>query len=448
MIRIPQQVRENICVEDDGKLRLDLSNSRTAGYFLHEWLHYVHNLSTINGIYAFASMVNMWANFRNKIDNVGKSSASKKLTDYALSSVQRTHLYRMGARRQRDNPDASVVSGACKVIGASITTSQLAVALLGHPPEYSTIIHCELELDHGRCVRAEIGVVEIIEGIANMLEERFLMLHGELPDKQKVAPYRLVLGLARHVIPEIANDQVIACAITSLQCDDPPLALWELFHALKTVAADRRFTAIERLSLRRLEEYRALIEQVFVQTEQLFPLAEPMGDEVKRLVANMREKFELRRTAPFFELTMLDCIKKEPPAVRATTLQRIIADFSCPRIELEEIGRDVQGLNDVVNFGNSATINSDIEFGQQKLHAALHFMGLHLSEDGFVETVALQASPARRCCPFYNSCAYDSRNTNPEVCLERPWEWLNVPMDPLTACWYRAGVRATRPPCE
>jgi hypothetical protein len=449
LIRIPQQIAENICFEDDdGKLRLDLSGTRSAGYLYHEWLHYVHNLSTVNGIYAFASMVNLWANFRSKINAGGESSAELKLTEYALSSVQRTHLYRMSARRQRENHDASIVGSVAKLIDASIKTSQLAVALMNHLPENSTIINCGLELDDGRNVKAEIGVVEIIEGLANMLEERFLLLHGELPDKQKLAPYRLVLGLARCIVPEIANDEVIACAITSLQCEDPPMALWELFHALKTVNAEERFSAIKRVSLTRLEEYRTLLDQVFLQTEQLFPLPEPMGNEVKRLIANMREKMALRRAAPFFELMMLDQVREVQPIDRAEKLERIIAEFSCPRIELEGIGGKTECLDGVVNFGNPAMINSEIEFGQQKLHSALHFMGLHLSEDGFSETKALQASSIRRRCPFYNSCIYDSRRENPEVCRERPWEWLKVPIDPTIACWYRAGVRATRPPCE
>ena len=103
-IKLPPQIAEGLFqVDSHGKTSLDLSNGHLAGYFFHEWIHYVHNVSTLNGLYAFASMINMWANFRQKLDNLGQSVDVNVLTNYAAASVKRTHLYRKEAARCERN---------------------------------------------------------------------------------------------------------------------------------------------------------------------------------------------------------------------------------------------------------------------------------------------------------------------------------------------------------
>lgn len=98
--------KDLVPIDADGKASLDLSHWRLNGYLFHEWLHYVHNTSTLNGLYAFASMISMWANFRHKLDCRGRSAAENVLTDYARASVKRTHLYRKNAARHERNMDS------------------------------------------------------------------------------------------------------------------------------------------------------------------------------------------------------------------------------------------------------------------------------------------------------------------------------------------------------
>lgn len=448
LITLPPGLATEIIVENDTKL--DLSNPTCASLFLHEWLHYVHNVSTLNGLYAFASIINMWANFRSKLNEQGISVAVNELDEYSSSSVKRTHHYRMGARRQQNNPQFLKQStGSFIILSVTSKTAPIPARILGCEAELTTVIQCEIEIDNHEFVAAEIGIVEILEGLAFMLEERFLRAYGQLPTSSFIAPYRLLSKLARHVVQDIEDDDVIACALTSLQSDDPPKLLMEILDNIKSYQTVERSKLIKKIAKVRLFEYSSLIQEVLTQTKKLFPISEPMGDLVNEVLHLMNEKLILRYKEPFFELLMLDQVKNEPPELRSIRLGNIIAEFSCPRILAVQSGdANIIGRDQILNFGNRESITGEYQFGQQKLHAALHYLWLHLSEEGFLNTEAVPESQSRRRCPFYTACTHQLRSDEAELCASKPWESLKIPTDPRIACWYRAGVRATRPPQE
>lgn len=166
-------------VDPHGKTLLDLSNWRLSGYLFHEWIHYVHNVSTLNGLYAFASMLNMWANFRHKIDSLGQSVDANMLTVYAESSVKRTHLYRKEAARYERNMSSVLrnTNAYITTFSVKVVTEPLPNQLLGHEAEHFSVISCEAESSINQApISFEVGTVEILEGIAFMLEEKLLIV--------------------------------------------------------------------------------------------------------------------------------------------------------------------------------------------------------------------------------------------------------------------------------
>lgn len=450
LIKLPSQIVEGLFqVDSHGKTSLDLSKWHLTGYLFHEWIHYVHNVSTLNGLYAFASMINMWANFRHKLDAAGHSMDANVLTDYAAASVKRTHLYRkMAARCERNK--VSVLrntSGYVTIFSVKEVTEALPELLPGHEAEFVSVILCEAECPISQgLVTFEVGTVEILEGIAFMLEERILMANGELPTDIKTAPYKLLQSLARHMVKDIENDLVIAAAISALQTEDPPLSLARILRKMCDVAEATRMAWLEELVRAYLSEYKPLIAEALDKTAALFPLSEPMGDAVKNLLSIISDKITLRQKAPFFELLMLKQIKDANKEDRANLLEKIIVEFTCPRIlTLSGSCDEITARGKIYNWG-SPFVSQESLFGAQKLHAALHYLSLHLSDDGFSATNNITTSEVRRRCPFYDMCSYPLRHDQPDLCAHRPWESLTVPTDPREACWYRAGVRATRPP--
>lgn len=450
LIKLPPQISEGIFRADpNGKTTLDLSNWRLAGYLFHEWIHYVHNVSTLNGLYAFASMINMWANFRHKLDGVGQSVDTNVLTDYAASSVKRTHLYRKEAARYERNMTSILrdTNAYVTVVSVKELTEALPEQLLGHDAERVSIISCEaINPINQTPITFELGTVEILEGTAFMLEEKILMVNGELPAEIRTAPYKLLQSLARHMVKDIEDDQVIATAIAALQTNDPPLHLVKILRKMKDLAVDTRIAWLEKLAKTYLTEYGQLIAETIDKTAALFPHSEPMGDAVKELLSIISSKIALRKNAPFFELLMLKQIKDTNEGDRAGLVGRIIAEFTCPRILAMSRSSGNTIAKDKIYIWGSPSVSQESLFGAQKLHAALHYLSLHLSDGGFFATNKITASEERRRCPFYNTCDYPLRYEQPDLCAHRPWESLAIPTDPRVACWYRAGVRATRPP--
>lgn len=450
LIKLPPQIAEGLFrVDPHGKTLLDLSNWRLSGYLFHEWIHYVHNVSTLNGLYAFASMLNMWANFRHKIDSLGQSVDANRMTVYAESSVKRTHLYRKEAARYERNMSSVLrnTNAYIATFSVKVVTEPLPNQLLGHEGERFSVISCEAESPINQApISFEVGTVEILEGIAFMLEEKLLIANGEFPADIRTAPYKLLQSVAKHIVNDIENDHVVAAAITALQTEDPPLCLVRILREMNDIAVDARMAWLERQAKTYLTTYKQLIVESIDMTSALFPCSEPMGDAVKELLSIVSSKITLRQEAPFFELLMLKQIKDSDSEDRADLLGRIIAEFTCPKIlAISGFSNEKNAKDQIYNWGNPS-VSEEALFGAQKLHAALHYMSLHLSDDGFFATSQITASQARKCCPFYSACGYSLRHEQPDLCAHRPWESLAIPMDPRVACWYRAGVRATRPP--
>ena len=78
-------------------------NPLSFSYFFHEYVHYLHNISTVSGIATFINTIELWRTFRVTIDDTGQSRGAA-----ALSSSQQDHLATLravlhGARSIRES---------------------------------------------------------------------------------------------------------------------------------------------------------------------------------------------------------------------------------------------------------------------------------------------------------------------------------------------------------
>jgi hypothetical protein len=446
LMKLPRHLsRELFIFKDEDEFSIDLSSPMPASLFLHEWLHYVHNISTLSGIYSFACIIHLWVHFRNGMDSSGFFVGKNESGEYNKLAVAEL-LKRNKIFRRQLNEKTSI--DFIEICGVSKEEEPLLVANNG--VEAVTVIVCSIKSGdrlNPTLAAIKIGVVEIIEGLAFLLEERFLTGHCELPQKPKVVPYKLLSTLAIYIVNDIDKDDIIACALTSLQFNDPPCKLMELLNEIKPKETTVRKDFLEKIAKNHLDDSAVVMAEIFNSIEGFFPLDEPMGMVIKDLIGVMKHKMELRKRAPFFELMMLDQIKKEKVDLRSEKLEKIIAEFSCPRILASKPIKDDDIDHDYIFiFGNPSLITEESTFGFQKLHSAFHFLGLHFGEDCFQMTEAITASSTRKRCPFYTACRYELRKEKPTLCELTPWESLKLEMDPRSACWYRAGVRATMPP--
>jgi len=446
LIKLPPELASLIS-QEHADLRLD--NPTEASLLLHEWIHYMQNISTISGIYAFASMIHLWAHFRSTIDTSGESVASQKLNDNANNAVMRTHSYRATARQQRVNGGPlSEERADFSVVSATTRETPLAACLPGEDEEKATLVECGIQVGSSEeIVVAEVGTLEIMEGLAWMIESRYLYTYKQFSKIPKIAPYQLLLKLCRRIVPDINDNDAIACGIAALQDRDPPAGLWRILHGVKAVNSASRRSTVAHLTSHHLTQSWNLIETLLRQTDDHFPNDEAMGNAVKHITSLMRSSMVRRRDNPLFELDTLDRLEQINETTRATALRDIIRELSCCRILSTAGGKpDTIGRDQILSYGHRGTNAEEFDFGHQKLHAALHFTSLHLKDDGFSETSSVDVSDKRRECPFYTACTHELRHHMPNLCAHHPWESIKIKTDPRVACWYRAGVRATRPP--
>jgi hypothetical protein len=439
LMDLPSQF--NYMFSEDG---LDFSNPSPTSMFLHEWFHFIHNISTVNGVYAFFSMLQMWSHFRNTIDVQGRSASERTLSEDAIDEINRVFQLRMAGRRKRDVPaslhqktDMSSTIDSFRRVSTFITADPLR----GY--EEVTTIKCKLRLEDN-IEEIEIGVVEILEGVAWMLEGKYLLSEGQFPTPIEIAPYQLIKKLVAHCLTDIDDDVVIACGLASLQAIDPPKALCDLLEVLPDKSPDERMQFLARQTQTMLSYQRETLEKVFNDMASRFPVDEPMGLAVKNLLRQMQDNLAIRRFQPFFEFDLIRLAKDDPEHLKS-----VISTFTCCRILVRSSGPDDQiGRDTMYKYGFSDANGDELMFGMQKLHAALHFVLLHMSEEGLSTTEDLTVGSSRRECPFYTSCTYLLRNDRPEICKSEPWVSLSIPTDPLEHCWYRSAVRSTRPPLE
>src|SRR5450830_508148 len=202
-------------------------------FFFHEWLHYLHNVSTIHGLSAYANVVSVWSDFRHTTNENGISSGSDKLpTGRALQVRQKQSYLRMArtesAARIPKNityHDFSIQSFSeedNKIEGLDISMTNIKCIVVIDEPSKPSV---ELDVD--------IGTHEIVEGVAWMLENKLSLALGNIGPNPPVSPYQIVRKLAQHYVPGISDDVVIACMLCALQDSNPPSLLIDALKIAK-----------------------------------------------------------------------------------------------------------------------------------------------------------------------------------------------------------------------
>lgn len=428
---------------------LDLSNPIEASLLMHEWLHYIHNTSTTNGIYLFASMITLWSDFRWKLDKDGYSTSSEKLEKERLFSVLRAHANIHNSR----NAKAAAIELKqqrydFKALSATLTIEPLIKKLPDWKERKSTIT-CELQVGTDPAlIPAQIGVIEILEGLAFLLEERYLEANNLRPSTPAIAPYQLVFKLARLLVPSIDKEDVIRCCIASLHSEDPPKILAFLLKKATTLTPGKLRSEAKDTLKKYLAQNKNNFETIFSMVDNLFPKGEAMARSVKFMTKLMRTNLKRRMKHPFFELEILEDLKNASEEQRPRLLASVFARTACCRLYLTRQGLPDQiSRDDIVVFSQDPEYSQELAFGHNKIHATFHYMMLHLYSKGFRTTDAvLKIKPAHRRCPFYSACPYELRVTDPEICNLTPWKSLSLTTPPGDSCWYREGVRAARRP--
>ncbi len=417
----------------------------SSGIFFHEYLHYLHNISTLSGIVVFINTIELWRMFRHTFDKGGFSVGSALMDAEWQEKLRMLSSYLIGARKKH-NPDLKHIISPVDIKITSLTTE---VEVANQSGELLTVLVCDAEVsDQGGnaelCV-VRIGTLELLESIAWLLENRMVkainpMAEMELPP---IFPYRVVEAAARCAVPDLDDDGIIACILAALQSSDAPEALEKLFViAAEALRCGQNPSDVIREKVKdALNQSQSKLDEAFSRLDMEFANDGIFATAVRQIVAAARRAFELRRVDPFFELQII-----QDARANKGSFEHIIQRFvPCAVLQMlaghdEDIERDV-----LMSFLPPANEHGqDPENGLRVLHSVFDFLGRHRNLQSFVST--RDARKVR--CPFFTCCNLPLRAKDPAICRDSPWRSIDWPEwdQEKRSCWYGTAVRITRPP--
>jgi hypothetical protein len=210
--------------------------------FMHEYMHYLHNISTACGLSGFVNTLELWRLFRRTIDPTGFSVGSSQLDGATQEHLERLMHVLVAGKIVRQPPLRTVVTP----VSVEILSTALEDKVEDDHGALLSTFACEAEIrdDRGtaeRC-RIEIGIPEIMEAAAWLLERR--LASALAPDAAEspvpVFPYKLVSALAEHLLPGIADETVLACTLAALQSSDPADGLQQVLRVAKEATNEGR----------------------------------------------------------------------------------------------------------------------------------------------------------------------------------------------------------------
>lgn len=425
---------------DPSKVRGVVGPTEIAVFF-HEWLHYLHNVSTVLGLSAFGNQVVLWSEFRNTVDSSGLSAGSRVLTAERLQVVQQRVAF-MTASRLRQQV---AIPGLRDAKHLQVRQVQAVVTPLVGAEVALTVLVCQSEIlqqsGTPELVEVRIGVVEILEGVAVMLEGALIRRLGGTEQPASVVPYGLLVALGRSRAPSLTPQELILCGLASLQSSDPPSELLDILDLAERASASGSspLAALLAWTNRTLKAQEDWVEKTLALIELAFPVDEPLARAIHATVKTFRIDFAARRKNPFFEFGIIHDLAKD-----VQRMDDIIRSFGGCCVIQERSGDPNGVARDLMYDFALGPQDNLLEFGWRKMHASFRFVSLHTTSTGFRSTNEIVVREATK-CPFYRVCLYPLRKAAPDVCACEPWKSASIP-DGGMPCWYAVAVRDMRPP--
>lgn len=444
LIRIGPDLR---ILDENGKL-IPLPSARVFAYFFHEYVHFLHNISTASGIAAFINTLELWRCFRLTIDESGNSLGSSP-----LDPAQKVHLKELTALldsvRRENVPSLQQLTSVeiVEVQGIDllpeVTTTQQGILL--------SVIECQVEaIDNGNQVErltAKIGILELLECAAWLLEKKMV---AALNPEEDVAPppffpYRIAQAVVEYSLPGVDDEGVLSCILAALQNSDAPSGFAQLLSAAQQsnlVPNDASSFFRERGNYA-IAQNREILDAQLSALEEEFANEGVMAKAVCHTISVARQSFAKRERDPFFELEMISALQNG--TLRSD--QMFTEILPCAVLQKNRGDEDKVQRDFFLSFhpGNDVT-HGDIESLLRTMHCIFHYIRAHRSPTGFKST-----QRAQKCeCPFYSSCDLKLRVTEPWVCRQSPWKaenWMQIGQE-NGLCRYGAAVSITRPPHE
>jgi len=415
--------------------------------FLHEYWHYLQNISTLSGYKAFDFTQHILPIFSKTLMTMknGISAGSSLLNADDKKSLEtllnlQVCLDGEGAPTDDMLNDYEVDFAIDKI--EVINDERM---LYGRKvPNHFLRLDCICSWPNGRTNKEtmHLGSWAIEESIAYIVSKQIYALDKRQSDDLElpVFPYRVVEKLFDYILGPREQQWMVdsALATMALLTTHPGVDILQLAEAYKTeIKSESPPEALRKVKAKHKGSMSSIVKTV--QNKELPSLrrmhkGRGYSEGAINYIADVFSKaFNLRMSNPLFDIetvlpnvrmnALLAMQKAYPPC---DVLQRNSEhDDSLPRDTIFSFSPSVKGI-----LGPSDYIRS--------LHAQQDYMFAHLNMDGSFKKSS-QCQP--HMCPYYFCCTLDPRRNESKICLTSPW----LAYDPTgnESCWYTNGVAAT-----
>lgn len=410
--------------------------------FIHEYMHYLHNFSTVAGIYGFVAQLRLTKLFMGTVGVAGQSYGDSVLDQEALAELRGVAAWLAHLRGgQSPNLQQSSATTSAELTFLNVEFGQGSIHLSAQDID---TFFAEAKFDvkgrHGmeRPISIRFGSHVLMEGLAWEVERLLYSTQGgdaSFVEQAPPFPYKVARIAFEGTSGLQPSCKMMAkILVLALQTSDPGHSFFMIAQALKTETADKSIEeSVADITKATAETIGNVIEALCNRTLQMEVQAFENKGSVGRGLSLMKDwcttYLRLRQSKPFFELdiiaagldreALIDLLKKYPP---------------CPIFQ--EIGPDDADVEMLLLSPAEPDPEQIKDIGATQ--GLLQFSACHLRGDRILATSSARQGP----CRFYGACKAPLTTRSPDICTKRPWESFS-PSD-TQGCWYGQGVNLAR----
>lgn len=434
---------------DPATLAMRTDDVEDFATFVHEYWHYLQNLTTVAGFGSFELFHDLASRFHHTlVQHADGTSVGSAALDAAHAQSVQELVDILLTKRGEDCPTGVDVAQVDTFEILSITIDEPPLTRNGRPvPLDRVLLAVRVHLKDGTTTDAELqfGDLCLQEGIAYEIDRMVACGGPGTPavDNSPPFPYLVLRELAQaHSTVEIHRIDLIAIATLALLTTDPPVNFLEM---LEDFGARRTAGETTRQALDGIwQDLRPHSEQVIAliidhDLPSIVAAYQGRGllqHAVEYLAENYVTLLRRRLQDPFFDLAPFTRNNLDRPA-----LERLFR-HTLPCDTIQSLAGDEHLVNRdmLVTFGippeRWARLGYRPSDFLRTLEGLVNYASAHLGYDGFEASADVESR-----CPYYTVCGLPLRQDHPEICRTTPWRAYDVGQ--RRHCWYGTAVAAT-----
>ncbi|MBY5170093.1 hypothetical protein FP359_09505 [Klebsiella variicola] len=404
---------------------------------VHEYIHYLHNISTPSGVVFLFNGFNLFFEFMRGTNKHGIYEPKNHLSENTESILKVYSLLQGGVIGERPSSESKIKLWKF----SAPNTQEVPLRLFDYEFDTFSMTRIDVELIsyYGSSYEftLEIGINLITEGIAYEIDREIRRKIGawdDLDEHTPPYPYLLFQHLIDYLVGRKTSlyERLIlgVCALLEIAPGKGLLRACRMLKSFKTTTSEGFCNYI--LTLKQgLEGFKNdLKNQVMPNMIRNFSGSSSLQGGVEKYLDFVSISFEKRCTSPLMELGFMHITSHE-------TFFRKIASLVPQWICQEKQNNKAE----ISLIGDPAIVNAVDEVALSILQSAFHYVQLHLKSDG--TTRRTSDIPSVK-CPFIGACQAQSQVTDSKSCAHAPWSSTFREQEGIKkpTCFYSHGVKS------